>query len=176
MAFTIENGIISELKTTHTSTNLALGDMVGYGTFNNGAAGVGGGWNGIANITFNINTAITLEEVFIRTDRTYAGGGPSDPLLLYKTNLSAGNYTYTATQLFEAGGYDQINVISMEGVSGTTGPGTLKIYWDNVLKFETDYNGGVGRWAQYITYPGVQDTDIFTTQEIRYDWVINGGV
>ena len=172
MAFTIENGIISELKTTHTSTNLALGDMVGYGTFNNGAAS-GGGWNGIANITFNINTEINLNEVYFRAGYTYKGWGPSDPIYTYETNLSAGNYTYTATQLFEDGGYDQVDVRIL-GATAVAATGNLKIYWDNVLKLETSYNGGVNRWAQYITYPGIQDTDIYTTQEIRYDWVING--
>ena len=40
MPITIENGIISELKTTHTSTNLALGDMVGFGTFTNESGGI----------------------------------------------------------------------------------------------------------------------------------------
>ena len=172
MAFTIENGIISELKTTHTSTNLALGDMVGFGTFNNGA---GGGWNGIADITFNINTAIELAVVLIRSDYTYKSNGPTDTILLNQTNLTPGNYTYTATELFQAGGYDQIDA-RVEGLAGSTGPGNLKIYWDNVLKFETSYDGGVGKWAHYITYPGEEDTTLYTTQEIRYDWVINGGV
>ena len=171
MAFTIENGIISELKTTHTSANLALGDMVGFGTFNNGAAGGGGGWNGIANITFNINTGIVIDELRFRPDYTYKSWSSGDVTFEYQTNLSAGNYTYTATQLFEDGGYDQIDV-SIEGALTVAASGNLKIYWDDVLKFETSYNGGVNRWAHYVTYPGVQDTDIFTTQEIRYDWVI----
>ena len=169
MAFTIENGILSELKTTHTSDNLTLGAMDGFATFNNGA--VGGGWNGIANMTFNINTGINLDQVTFRAGYTYKGYGPSDPIYTAETNLSAGNYTYSATQLFEADGVDKIDVTIL-GETAVAADGNLKIYWDDVLKYETSYNGGVNRWAHYVAWPGFQDTDLFTTQEIRYDWVI----